>query len=441
MGGGKMKKYNKLIIFFLVIIALTSIPHTKFNYLNFRRIRNFTEIKRGAPLYQFVSYLYQKFGERGFTKKDVQDLTDWSYQSIHDRIKFLTDIGILNVEEGRPNYYRFSEQFQDPENIELLIGIREFHKASFEGSRQEGISLIKEEIGKLLEAKNNLDISISKGLEDKASELRKKLLIAMSYYGLLDFFNSFSYVRFEKGIDEIRYNKVDNNITISISGPNYFISQKVPTIFDWEDIVWRLRPELTMSVFSYEIDLEGRLNKFLKDIGLEEKIFPSEALLRINKLSIHIVRRRVGEENGIFYSSELYEDYTYLVDPFKAPIPYSSDNYDMSFLETFVANRNKKDIQPLYAKYLNLQGKLVENIIQGLYKLDSRKSEILILRYLKGMSLKDVAEKFNLTRERIRRLEKDAIYKLGVLLKDSLKSLQDGIEDTLQDVFNILYGG
>lgn len=424
MSTHKMNINKNLCFFFIFIIygLLIFNPHYQSEA---RLIRGSIVITPDSPLYNFASFLYRNFGERKFSIEDVQNVltADWSQPMVYSRMRFLKNVGILKIEQGRPNYYQIAEEFYGLENFELLAGIRELHAKANANVDSAFIFLVKEKIRAILEAKENLVIDISTNFQGKEKQLRQKLLISLSYYGLLDFIKSFSYIRVEKGSYNVSYNNRDNSLTLQIRG-GYELSQEVPTLFYFRDSP--LRKNLASSIIASTIELE----RFARDVEYLEylEITLGEILKGINRIARAIYGTR------LYYASELVERFPLL----DLKIPHNPYEYGLSLTEAFISKRNDRDFQALYLTFLALQEKIAEDIMKGLNSLGFRRKYILYLRYFKGLTHEAIGERFYISRERVRQLEGEALHKLKTIIPGLFS--MDRIEEIFEKVFSILYG-
>ena len=418
-----------------------------------RRIRDISKVDARIPLYNLTGLLFQTFGKRKFTKDDVEKLTGWSASTVHYKIKFLTDIGVFTVEEGRPNYYQFAEIFYNPENLELLKGVRELHAANYVGPQTaDFISLVQGKIELILSANNKLNISITPEFGVDARQLRQKLIIGMGYYGLLGLFNSFSRIEIQRGVFEVTYNKSGNILAMKIPDANSLLNQEVPDLFGWDrgDYLSQIRNILGFSVLAEETgaSLEAFLdfaNSISRPLGIE--LSPALALVGLNSLASYIVNYSVGHE--INYSSELFTGQPLGNLPGN---PAREDSLTLS--EAFIAHRAEDKIKSFYNDYLAAQKVIAENILKALTYvlpetqkplLEDFEKQVLVLRFLTGLTTGDTAAKLRTNKEKVLKAEETARQKLSIIQRrdETFQVERDKInqmETIFQSLFNLLHG-
>ncbi len=73
-----------------------------------------------------------------------------------------------------------------------------------------------------------------------------------------------------------------------------------------------------------------------------------------------------------------------------------------------------------------------------LSKLDKRRRDILVMRYVDEMTLDEIGQVYGVTRERIRQIERDAIRRIkywardAVRLNEAIKDYRDQLKEKLQ---------
>lgn len=71
-------------------------------------------------------------------------------------------------------------------------------------------------------------------------------------------------------------------------------------------------------------------------------------------------------------------------------------------------------------------------------KLDKRRRDILVMRYVDEMTLDEIGQVYGVTRERIRQIERDAIRRIkywardAVRLNEAIKDYRDQLKEKLQ---------
>lgn len=115
------------------------------------------------------------------------------------------------------------------------------------------------------------------------------------------------------------------------------------------------------------------------------------------------------------YSNYTFEKINFLLDLIKDPLSLNSYLDDKKTIEDII-----KDDKNPYKNYLNLFIK--QKLNEALNTLTDEEKEIISLRYklntYENYTLEDLSKKFNCSKEKIRRIEKNILIKLKEVLKD-----------------------
>jgi hypothetical protein len=389
-----------------------------------------------------------------FTNEDIMRWTGHSYGNAVLKSELFTKVGILELfrQEGRKLFFRFSPQFQDRENLELLAGVKELQeRAGYSSAELEPlVSIIKDKIALILDAKEKLNID-TRNFGDSGPDLRKKFLIAISYPGLIELFRSFSAIILEKGenIGVYKY-KMGDILKFVFPGryiEDVLVSQGIWNLFlDYSadpavqrELRFPLRRTTAFSVLRDDAGLETDWNAIFKDLRPECQLQPGEIpLAGLNKLV------SPGGFMAFPFSAELYQKDAIWDQGYnqRVPLPYNPAEYGLSLLEAFIAHRNSNSTHPLYDGFKANQKAVVKAAAEAINMLSSVEKEVMILRVVKGFSLARVEEILNLPREQIRIIETRAQHKLRHFFDGMQPQPQvflQNIEAIFQQVHSILF--
>lgn len=377
-----------------------------------------------ATLHGFGVYIYEKIAEgklpERFTRQDVINLTGWSYLTVYRKTILLEEIGILEVWEGRPNYYSLKSPFDKRENLELLSVIEELHKGSYDAEeRAEIVPIIKEKIEIIkqameLAAKEELNVQLSPELREEFPLIKMKFFIGIVGQNLIDLYKSFTSIKITKSeypppqrVD-IDYNPAKDEIIIILPGYPFriIVGEKVSPEAPPYDPMWNwlgsefIRRELVYAVITGDLKLE--VNGTPAQKIFYNLLFSSQFIIRTATLTS-----------------------------------------DFALLERFIMERNEPVIKPLFQEFISVYKEILQLYLEALGGILTEKEwKILSLRYGlkdgKPRTLKEVASIFNITRERVRMIEIKALEKLRRLYLD-ITPYKARIEEILQKVYNIFY--
>ncbi|MDP8217087.1 MAG: sigma factor-like helix-turn-helix DNA-binding protein [Candidatus Kaelpia imicola] len=327
-----------------------------------------------------------------FSRQDIIHLTGEPYQSVHYYTNLLVGVGVLEVvqeskltpQEGRtPTMYQLNPPFNIRRNLELLTGIPEMERAYTKQELTEVCPIIKRKFEALSRAVQSLHISVDSLFKEQEFKIKEQLLINMSYYGMLDFFESFSSIHIQEGSSHGLDLSSGNDLIITFPSIDDFISQQTYNNFQHYAIQVE---SVAYSIVTRDAELEGLLLPFFKDIGLEppENKAVSSASERINLF----ISRAVGMYRGALFLEHM--------------------SYDPSLFESFVNHRDDEAVQPLYEQFVMCEIAMTHYILNAIRSLPEEQAKILVLRDLYRLPLKEVAVQFDIKKEDVRRIEMEA---------------------------------